>query len=216
MVELKYPAIVAPSSGLLRDSLEAFIRSFLFLDPVGGGTLSGLDALAASVNAENRNLKQKFPDYRIDWFLEREVQVVTDSAGLVSLRCAEQTFLGGAHPLSTVRLASFEASSGRRFVKRDLIAPDSEKTFSGVLEKAFRTVRNLSPEANLKNEGFWIEEGKFPVTSNIAVRPDGLLFYYNPYEVAPYSMGPTEVFIPFNDLGGIVPMEGPLAGLVRP
>lgn len=212
-VTLRDPVVSAPASSPLRDSLEAYIRTFLYTNPQNGETLTGIEALAESTSAQYRDLTRRFPDYRIDWYLDREVQVLTDSGGIVSLRCNQSLFLGGAHPLTTVTLVSFEASSGRRLGAGDMIEPGSEQAFARVLESAFRKARNLPAAGDLKGEGFWVEPGKFPRSLNVGVRADGLLFHYDPYEVAPYAMGPTEVFVPFSDLVGMVPAEGPLAEL---
>lgn len=214
-VTLRYPVLSAPESGPLHDSLEAYVRPFLYTNPRDGQILTGVEALAESASAQYRDLTRRFPDYRIDWYLERDAQVLADSGGIVSLRCTQSIFLGGAHPLTTVTLVNFEANSGRLLGADEVIDPGSEQTFTRILERAFRKARNLAPGVDLKSEGFWIEPGKFPRSSNVGVRPDGLLVFYNPYEVAPYSMGPTEVFLPFSDLVGMVPPEGPLAELAR-
>jgi hypothetical protein len=112
-----------------------------------------------------------------------------------------------------VKLATFDAASGRRLERGDCIAAESDLAFVKILEGAFRKARGLSPDADLKAEGFWMAKGEFPLTPNFGVRPDGLVFYYNPYEIAPYALGPTEVVVSFREMAGMVPPHGRVAGL---
>ncbi len=34
------------------------------------------------------------------------------------------------------------------------------------------------------------------------------MFYFNPYEIAPYSMGPTEILIPYDEIKNIIKEDG--------
>jgi hypothetical protein len=43
----------------------------------------------------------------------------------------------------------------------------------------------------------------------MAVLAEGLLLYYNLYEIAPYMMGPTEIVIPRRELAPIAQPDGP-------
>ena len=39
------------------------------------------------------------------------------------------------------------------------------------------------------------------MNDNFAVIAEGVLFYFNPYEIASYAAGPTELLIPFSEMG---------------
>ena len=40
-----------------------------------------------------------------------------------------------------------------------------------------------------------------------------MVFAFNPYEVAPYVMGPTEFTVPYEDIGDVIGADSPLAAL---
>ncbi len=209
----KYPEIRTPSSSPLRDSLENFVKSFLFAQFREGVPCTSFDELMGHLGAEYRNLREEFRDYTIGWELTRGVEVLSATAGVVSLRATEFSFLGGAHPNSVVRLALLAASSGRRVQLKECLAPGSELRLVAEVERGFRKVRNLAPDANLETAGFWFKDGRFTLPANFAAEPAGLLFYYNDYEVAPHSMGPTEVKVSFEELRGTISPDGPLSQL---
>jgi hypothetical protein len=47
------------------------------------------------------------------------------------------------------------------------------------------------------------------------VQDSGLLFYYNPYEIAPYAVGPTELLLTYEALEPIMDKEGCLKSIIR-
>jgi len=61
----------------------------------------------------------------------------------------------------------------------------------------------MTPDSSFAAAGFWFKEG-FELTPNWGFTRDGMLFHYNSYEVAPYSMGPTDALVPWSELSGIV------------
>jgi hypothetical protein len=52
---------------------------------------------------------------------------------------------------------------------------------------------------DLTTEGFFWD-GSFKLSENFAVEKEGLRFYYNAYEVAPYAVDPTDLVIPRSEL----------------
>ncbi len=54
-------------------------------------------------------------------------------------------------------------------------------------------------------DDFFFGEG-FQLPENFAIKKEGIFFYYNPYEAAPYALGTTEFIISYKDLKDIVKM----------
>nr|MCU0409966.1 RsiV family protein [Bacteroidales bacterium] len=89
--------------------------------------------------------------------------------------------------------------------------PGYENELNNTAEKIFRAEKQLSPDANLESEGFWFEGNKFYLNKNFGIKNDGLVFYFNSYEIAPYAMGPTEIKIPYATIKKLVLNDGPLS-----
>ena len=67
-------------------------------------------------------------------------------------------------------------------------------------DKIFRQAKQLSDTASLIDNYFEFPEDKFELNKNYGFKKEGIVFYYNNYEIAPYAAGPTEVLIPYNEL----------------
>ena len=48
------------------------------------------------------------------------------------------------------------------------------------------------------------------LSDNFGVMREGLVFHYNPYDVAPFALGPTTITLPWAAVGRHVRADGPL------
>ena len=213
-VRLTYPELQPGVFLPLRDSLQRYINAAMYGSVVNGAISISFDSLASEIVSEYRLLQEEFSDYAVPRELERKITIITDTAAIVSLRFEEFSFLGGAHPMQTVHYSSFDASTGRQLSLNDLFTTGHEADLGQKVAQEFRRVRQVPDSQNLTDAGFWIEEGKFPTSRNFAIGVKHIVFYYNPYEVAPYAWGPTEVHVPLETLQAIIERKGPLGGLL--
>ncbi|MBX7242661.1 MAG: RsiV family protein [Bacteroidia bacterium] len=109
---------------------------------------------------------------------------------------SDYIYSGGAHGGQSVTYLNYDLHSGKKITLKDIFIPDFEKSLNPVAEKYFR-VQNLIPVGkSLEEEGYFWGEA-FSINDNFALQPDGILFQYNQYEIAAYSMGSPHVFIPY-------------------
>ncbi|NJK29927.1 MAG: DUF3298 domain-containing protein [Acaryochloris sp. SU_5_25] len=73
-----------------------------------------------------------------------------------------------------------------------------------IAEKHFRQVRKLAANESLNRAGFWFEKDQFQVNANFAIAPQGLILFFNPYEIGPYVLGSTEIQIPYIELQTLI------------
>jgi Protein of unknown function (DUF3298) len=59
-----------------------------------------------------------------------------------------------------------------------------------------------------KEAGFWFKDNIFTLNNNFAITDQGILFYYNNYEIASYVYGPTKIFIPYDSIENLVKRKG--------
>ncbi len=209
-VRFSYPAIAGGESSPGVDSVAAYVNREMFASLEDAERTLSFDSIASDLTRQYTDLREEFSDYHLPWTLERLCTVLMDTGGVVSIRFEESSFLGGAHGLRIVRLASFDASSGRRLTYADLFQAGSDSAFARIAEREFRAVRGIPDSQSLSDAGFWIEEGKLEPPLNAAVGIEELILYYNVYEIAPYVLGPTEVHIPLVSLKSIIRRHGPL------
>jgi hypothetical protein len=154
---------------------------------------------------EYDSLIKKFPDYpHHKWYLNRTIKIISHTSSYISLKMEEIVFTGGAHPLSTRNYETINWNTGQKLNLHDIIKPRMIDSLLSISERIFRKTRSLSPETSLKKAGFWFKNGRFHLNNNFALTTKEVIFYFNPYEIAPYAWGPTRLIISRNKLKGIL------------
>jgi hypothetical protein len=78
--------------------------------------------------------------------------------------------------------------------------PGYNDVLTNLGNKIFRQARQLADTASLSDNYFEFPEDKFQLNKNYGFKKEGIVFFYNSYEIAPYAAGPTEVVIPYEEL----------------
>jgi hypothetical protein len=86
----------------------------------------------------------------------------------------------------------------------NFLKPDYNEQLTLLGNRVFRKTRELADTASLSESYFEFPENKFELNKNYGFTKNGIIFYYNNYEIAPYAAGPTELLIPYSDLGGLI------------
>ncbi|MCZ4409676.1 DUF3298 domain-containing protein [Cryomorphaceae bacterium 1068] len=177
----------------IEDQYRQLIRSRL-PEPRSTGSW---ESLAASFIEGYELFKMEFPDDPTSWYLYlegRESSIVGDTVFTVMVNDSE--FMGGAHGNSATLIQSYSLKDGMPidFVERYGVH------LKEVAERKFRAHHSISINEPLNDAGFIFPEEGFILPDNIGYSSKGLILIYNPYEVAPYSTGTTELIIPISDL----------------
>jgi len=192
----------------VRDNIDLFVIHHLisrlrsFVPEEIGNRFTGADELIAAFLGEHRVFVSDFPETAAVWTIEISTEVLHNTAEVSTISVSETAYTGGAHPNSHRRLASFDVATGQLLGIDDLTIEVPELTARAV--KTLRSVQGLEPDADLGAAGFWLEGEDLPLPDNIGVVAAGLLIHWDPYVIAPYSMGPIEIVIPIEELGGII------------
>lgn len=160
-------------------------------------TLS-IELLAERYLEDYAEFKREFPESSQTWTIEIKVEILYQSESYVSLAMSTYEYSGGAHPNTTYTLANFEIATGQELTLSDMTG--DLMRFSELAEEYLRKTRNIEPRMDLSELGFFLEDGRLPLPANVGITGAGLLCYYNPYEIAPYVVGPIEFLIPFERL----------------
>ncbi len=211
-VLLEYPELMTAPSEAVREALNDSIAALL-LEPLDDGTRAASpEGLAEEFLARNAEARLSSPEgaSNAGWFLERKVRVIHQDALVFSLQETVFWHTGGAHPNTSARLASFDPASGRRLVLEDLLTPGYGPPLNAIAEHRFRALREIPDGQSLTDAGFWFEDGVLSLNDNFAVADSGLAFHFDPYEVGPYALGPTDLVLDREELAELIRPGGPL------
>jgi hypothetical protein len=172
-------------------------------------TLTSIPSASKSVEASfevfQRNyneFKRDFPDAPGCWKVELKGDTVMTTSKVVQYRLDHYAFTGGAHPNSFRSFHIFDRTTGeetdiKKFVK------DSASLLK-LVEQNFRKTENLAPDVDLEKAGYFLLDNHFFIPSNYALTSKGVLFYYNPYEIAPYARGVIQFVVPYSELKSLI------------
>ncbi|MDR1594410.1 MAG: RsiV family protein [Prevotellaceae bacterium] len=109
---------------------------------------------------------------------------------------------GGAHPNSGKFCFVIDKKSGSKVSYKSLTA-EHETEFLNIAEAEFKAQSGIKTDEKIYDL-YWFKDGKFHLTDNFAFTPAGLVFTYNPYEIAPYSFGLIELTLPYEKIAGMI------------
>lgn len=137
------------------------------------------------------------------WYAEINGKPDFNGNNVVSYSIFQSMYTGGAHPNSYLVYYNYDKKSGNSITLKTLFGTGWEAALNKVIDADFRKMKGLSATDNLQEKAY-LFENKITYTNNFAIEKKGLRFYYNSYDIAPYSTGPTVLFIPWADLKGLI------------
>lgn len=158
---------------------------------------------------------KEFPDAFQSWFIERSGEVKFNKENIFSIDYMEYSYTGGAHPNTYVTFKNFLLTNGEEISLDEIISEDKQQELTKIAEAEFRKMKELSPDADLGQAGFWFENNKFYLNDNFLIGDSSLVFYYNNYEITAYAFGPTELTIPYSELKSIIDNKSAFYKLVK-
>lgn len=143
-------------------------------------------------------------DFASAWFQEVAITVEPQMEGTQTISFANSwyEYSGGAHPNSNLSYSNYDVLSKQQIELDDLILPGAMAKLTSVGNAIFRKQEGLTPTQSLEN--YFFENNKFSLNTNFLITEEGLLFFYNTYEIRSYAEGPMELLLPYTSLKGIL------------
>lgn len=210
-LQYAYPvAIPAHDSVLL--SIQTQIKTELFgeafADMQPDNALSAYAALNhTQYIQDNRHLAEEWGDKNHGSAFCEELIINAAPAGMARgiLSYAEDiySYTGGAHGMSICLLKNYSLATGQPVHEEDLFIDDYFEPLCGMLVDALiHQTENADTERELRKLGYSIED--IVPNDNFFVSEEGITYVYMPYEIAPYALGRTDIFLPWSVLGSVL------------
>lgn len=126
-------------------------------------------------------------------------QITYNNDCVVSLYTDQYTYLGGAHGNTERTSETWDFQTGKRLSLADYFPNDPQ-----FMESILADINRQITERLQKDPSTYFEDYPSLVQGNFNmegfyVKPDGIVIYYQQYDIAPYSTGMPEFFFPFQD-----------------
>ena len=131
------------------------------------------------------------------WIKQMETVPVLNRSGHICLKKSTYAFTGGAHGMEHHEFGIFDFN-GNKLDFNDLFVENSSENLKLMITEKIKKALGLQTDEMLSENGFFVD--MVDPNSNLFVFDAGIGFYYNSYEIAPYSTGHTMVMFQFNEI----------------
>lgn len=159
------------------------------------------DSLVVRLERALRRQRRIVPQWDGGFSREVRVRVLWQSPAVLTVEVVESAFTGGAHGDYEASLRSYDLQTGHR-IPITAVIPDTAAIVP-LLEQGFARAKADSgasppPLATL----LFPEVQRLPVPVHFGIVADGVQFLYNPYDVASWAVGRTDVLLTWEQLSG--------------
>jgi len=146
-------------------------------------------------NALSNVKLDSFPD-SFNWQKSIRMDVINNESGLLCLQFDTYAKSGSREGSLVRKYLVFDVNENKVLDVMDLFNESELTELSRIIESRLRIQYKLDEDKALTDFGFFNDS--IQATHNFYLHPGGIGFYYNVYEIAPYSNGPTDIFIPWS------------------
>ena len=196
--EVSYPLFKGLDSAVVKSLMQQIDASVSMGNPEAQG--ESMETIGKKFVSDFDEFREEMPDYGMGWYYEArvDVEILTDT--LLSLSVKEEYFTGGAHGGHGTYFININPRTGAEFTLANYFKPQFEEPLRQIGDRMFRREHEIADTASLQENMFEFADDRFHLNDNYGFTRDGLVFYYNNYEIAAYAAGPTEVRISYDSL----------------
>lgn len=118
------------------------------------------------------------------WYDYTSANVLEINSDYATYEVTQSSYLGGAHPMTVTRPFTYDLAGGRVLAADDLFVPGSTDALLTVIRETLAQQYNIRP-SQLAMAGINVEDN----IGTPYLMGGAVVFHYNPYEIAPYSLG---------------------------
>jgi hypothetical protein len=186
----------------IADSLNNFVMMQLMSDSVPVNTSPAIfyQKYAKAFKQEFMELIQDTSLLFVGYENTLDITLAYQTDKRIGLVSNAYLFTAGAHGIGSTYFANINLETGKKLSIADCFQhPEAMRRKA---EIAFRNNIGIETNASLNEAGYWFDNDQFKLTENFLIKDSIVEFFYNVYEIAPYSNGPTSIEIPIspNDL----------------
>lgn len=159
-----------------------------------------LESAANAFFEEFYDVIRKDPQLHWPWQSDINVKVILNQPDMVTVSIGSSIYTGGAHAMVQEHYLVFDSASGQRIGLNDLFVPGFESRLDTLIENRYRQMMGLSEREPLNSERGGLSRNSLTHTDNFAITGKGIVFTYNPYDIAPNSTGKIRIELTYDEL----------------
>ena len=148
-----------------------------------------------------------------NWQSLKFLHILMNGSHILSFYIDHYAFTGGAHGIQTRQFTVVNLWTGKEVELKNIFKENTEAQLSSIISDKIHEMNHLPTTQSLKDAGFFSDTVK--PTDNFYITHDGIGFFYNQYDIAPYASGTIDVFVPFRELKDMLVAGGVIRELSR-
>ena len=133
-----------------------------------------------------------------------EISAESEGSVVDTLLCyviTRSSYTGGAHGIYGTECYNYSLAGGYEITTADLFTEAQLERLNRLVREDICEQYGVRSDEELETKGFFPEY--IGVTENFLVTPEGITFYYNPYDIGCYALGSVEVSVSREQLAGL-------------
>lgn len=218
-IQMEFPAGHTENDSLIRSSLVSLIFGENYLRLSNDSLLPAYAAdMRQEYRLDNEPLLQESKDEDLLYPFNNEHTIegfsLLNDQNIFSYGLDRYAFMGGAHGLEIRSYYNFDLKAKHLITEADLFTQGYQSELTTLLRtKINEDNKAMFSEKELKELDYWVDSIK--PNGNFYISDEAITYVFNPYEIAPYYMGHTEVVLPFNRLASLLKTDSPIAYLIE-
>jgi hypothetical protein len=139
------------------------------------------------------------------WDYDAHITIDEKLKNFVQLTTTWTSFTGGVHGNILFNTYLVSKKSGELLTFDKLVSDKSK--FNEIAESYFRKELKIEIDQDLSELGYWFEDTVFSCNDNFYPEKDGITFFFNVYEIAPYNFGQISFNIPLHKIKDLIKVE---------
>ncbi len=176
---------------------------------------SHIDAFKDLEREYKQETKESGEAYSYEWAFDYTLSPVFNRNGFISYLIATQEYTGGAHGMYSDRYYTFDLTHWKRIVLDDIFPPEDtsiESVNKLLLNKLLKNLNLTNPEG-LLDLGYF-DTTDITATENFYLTRNGICWVYNPYDIACYATGKTQIELSYSELAPYILLDSPIRTLI--
>lgn len=145
-------------------------------------------------------------------YIKSQVQLYTKH--LLVYRYRYEEFTGGAHGIYMTTFLNIDLRTLSPIRLDDLFVSDYEGALTDLLWNQLMADNKVATRQELEDLGY-ATTGNLEPTENFYLGKEGITFYYNVYDIAPYVMGPVQITLPYEMVQHLLSNDSMILNEVR-
>jgi len=158
----------------------------------------------ANLLSDLKAFEEKVPDFSLGAFYNYiEGFPLQNDGRIFSYGYTRDVYMGGAQGLKTFNYFNFDLKNGHLLEETDIFTDNYQNSLADLIKKAI-----IKQNSQVQYSDTIMPNGNFFISD------EGITYLFNVYEIAPYYVGQTEIFLPYSDLKAILRKNSPISYLV--